>query len=352
MLMAAPAETAHNLALYALRIAQATPVRRRLERKYRVGDRDRLTQLLVGRRFANPIGLAAGFDKDGVVVPAMAALGFGWLEVGAVTPRPQPGNPRPRLFRYQATASLENAMGFNNSGGEKLAGRLARLYPAAVPLFVNLGRNRTTSNERAVDDYLYLIDLLGDRCDGFVLNVSSPNTPGLRDLQSHRALDELVSRARRATNLALFVKLSPDLEIEHAREIAEVCVVAGASGLVLTNTTTDYGLLPEARGIGGLSGGVLRERSFELLQALARDLFGRCLIVSVGGVASGRDVYARIRAGAHLVQLYTALVFQGPAVVARIGRELAALLRDDGFESIAQAVGADLDRPDAIGGAR
>ncbi len=340
--MALPAETAHSVVVSALRIVQATPVRRWLERGYRVADSGSLSQEVLGHTFANPVGLAAGFDKDGLVVPGMAALGFGWLEVGAVTPRPQRGNPRPRLFRYRKAESLENAMGFNNRGGDALSRQLARRHPAAAPLFVNLGKNRTTANERAVDDYLFLIERLSDRCDGFVLNVSSPNTPGLRDLQQDRTLGELVKRATAATAVPLLVKLSPDLAIDRARTIAARCVEAGAAGLILANTTTDYSLLPESRRMGGLSGRVLRERSVELLRGLAGDLFGRCLLVSVGGISSGRDAYARIRAGAHLVQLYTALVFQGPGLVKRIGRELAQLLSNDGFASIGEAAGADV----------
>ncbi|MFQ5526254.1 MAG: quinone-dependent dihydroorotate dehydrogenase [Thermoanaerobaculia bacterium] len=343
--MALPAETAHTLAVTALRLAQsAPPLRRRLERTYRVSGRDELRQGLLNLAFANPIGLAAGFDKDGLVIPGMAALGFGWLEVGAVTPRPQPGNPRPRLFRYRAAASLENAMGFNNRGGEHLRGRLARAHPASVPVFVNLGKNKVTPNDCAIDDYLRLIEVLGDSCDGFVLNLSSPNTPGLRDLQHNRTLAELVGRARSATARPMFVKLSPDLDIETARDVAGTCADAGADGLVLTNTTTDYSLLPEARRCGGLSGRVLKARSIELLRALAEDLFGRCLIVSVGGVSSADDAYARLRAGAHLVQLYTALVFEGPALVRRLVEELAGLLAADGLQTIADAVGADLGR--------
>lgn len=342
MLMVLPPETAHSVAVSVLRVVQSTPARRWLARGYRSADVAGLSQELLGLSFSNPVGLAAGFDKDGLVVAGMAALGFGWLEVGAVTPRAQRGNPRPRLFRYRSAMSLENAMGFNNRGVEALRIRLARGYPAPVPLMVNLGKNKTTENARAADDYLFLIERLSERCDGFVLNVSSPNTPGLRDLQNDRQLADLVAGAVRATARPLFVKLSPDLEIERARELALASVEAGAAGLILANTTTDYDLLPEARRVGGLSGRVLRERSFQLLCALGRDLFGRCLLVSVGGVSSGRDVYARIRAGANLVQLYTALVFEGPGLVRRITEELAELLSRDGLVSIDEAVGADL----------
>ncbi|MCP4200385.1 MAG: dihydroorotate dehydrogenase (quinone) [bacterium] len=344
LLLSLPAESAHSIALSALRLVQSTPVRGLIESRYRVDTNDRLSQAnLLGQRFSNPVGLAAGFDKDGLVIPGMAALGFGWLEVGAVTPRAQKGNPRPRLFRYTTAASLENAMGFNNRGSRALHGRLELFYPAAVPLFVNLGKNRDTPNAQALDDYLLLIDTLRDRCDGFVLNVSSPNTPGLRDLQRRHELGDLVRGTRAATNRPLLVKLSPDLEVSEALEIAEASVASGADGIVLANTTTDYELLPGARRVGGLSGRVLRRRSLELLEALAGDLFGKCLLVSVGGVSSGADVYQRLRAGAGLVQLYSALVFEGPGLVARIRKELVELLDRDGYESIAEVIGADLE---------
>ena len=344
VLLSLPAESAHTIAISALRFAQATPILGRLEHRYQSEVEVSLKQELLGHTFCNPVGLAAGFDKDGLVIPGMAALGFGWLEVGAVTPRPQPGNPRPRLFRHAAAASLENAMGFNNRGGPSLARRLARWHPAPVPLFVNLGKNHWTPNERAADDYLFLVNALQGNCDGFVLNVSSPNTKGLRDLQDPKALGSLVGKVCAATDRPVLVKLSPDIEIEQARVIADAGVTAGASGMVLTNTTTDYSTLPEAHRVGGLSGGVLRERSLELLRALAGDLFGHCVLVSVGGVSSGRDAYTRIRAGASLVQLYTALVFEGPALAKRIAEELAKLLARDGFESISDAAGVDLGR--------
>jgi dihydroorotate dehydrogenase len=342
LLLSLPAETAHTLALMVLRVAQATAARGLIERRYRVETGGRLLQPdLLGQSFENPVGLAAGFDKDGVVIPGMAALGFGWLEVGAVTPRAQIGNPRPRLFRHTAAASLENAMGFNNQGCDAIRRRLERFYPAAVPVFLNLGKNRDTANDQALDDYLFLINALDDRCDGFVLNVSSPNTPGLRELQRKQTIGELVRGARAATGRPLLVKLSPDLETSEAREIAEESVDSGANGIVVANTSTDYQLLPGARGVGGLSGRVLRQRSFRLLEALAQNLFGRCLLVSVGGVTSGADVYARLRAGAGLVQLYSALVFEGPDLISRIRRDLAGLLARDGFESIVDAIGAD-----------
>jgi dihydroorotate dehydrogenase len=334
------AETAHRLVLGALRLVQALPGgRRALANRWHAEPR--LEQELLGCRFRGPLGLAAGFDKDGRVVPAMTALGFSFVELGTVTPRPQPGNPRPRLFRYPDRTSLRNALGFNNAGGVALAGRLRRLHPWTVPIGVNLGRNRDTPPERAADDYQALIDLLADHCDYLVINVSSPNTPGLREMQEERALEEMLRAGCRRTATPILVKLSPDLAPPRAAELGEAAIGAGAAGLVLTNTTTDYALLPGVEAVGGLSGAVLRERSFAILEAVAAHLFGRCLLVSVGGIDSAAEAYRRLRAGASLVQLYSAMIFQGPRSAARIQRELLALLDRDGFERLGDVVGAD-----------
>lgn len=298
-----------------------------------------LEQSLLGLDFSNPVGLAAGFDKDGEIIGAAARLGFGWIEVGTVTPRPQRGNPRPRLFRYTDALSLENRMGFNNAGGKALRKRLARNYPARVPLGVNLGKNKDTPNDKALDDYVWLLELFSSCCDYFVVNVSSPNTPGLRDLQDEAFLADVLEAARDLTTRPIFVKLSPDLEARKVIELVKAAVETGAAGAILTNTTARYSLLPAARGVGGLSGEVLRERSFELLEAVAAEVFGHCILVSVGGVDSGKEVYRRLRAGASLVQLYTALVYRGPQLLSRINNDLAELLSRDGFRSLSGVVG-------------
>ncbi len=335
-------ERAHSLALAALRLTQALrPLRTALERRYRL-DEPRLGQQLLGLEFGSPVGLAAGYDKNAVVIGALPALGFGFLEVGTVTPLAQPGNPRPRLFRYPAARSLENRMGFNNQGMEAVGRRLARGWPAAVPVGVNLGKNRATPQDGAHADYAALLAHFACWCDYLVINVSSPNTPRLRELESRQSLGWLVGTGRRLAARPLLVKLSPDLEPDRAVELAEAAVDAGAAGVVLTNTTTDYSLLPGARAVGGLSGAVLRERSFALLQAVAGELFGRCLLISVGGVDSAAEAYRRLRAGASLVQIYTALVFEGPGLVRRINEGLVGLLDRDRLAGIGEAVGADL----------
>ncbi len=341
LLLRLDAERAHGLALAGLRAAAATPLLRSvLEDRYRFAD-PRLEQRLLGVRFPNPIGLAAGFDKDALAVAGFGCLGFGFVEVGTVTPRAQPGNPRPRLFRHPGQASLQNAMGFNNRGLEKLSRRLAR-RSGAGPLGVNMGRNKDTPPERTVDDYRRVAARLSGRCDYFVVNVSSPNTPGLRDLQRLDRLAELLAAVRAATETPFLVKLSPDLDAGEAAALAAAAVDTGASGVVLTNTTVDYSLLPGAAAPGGLSGRVLRERSFEMLRAVARELFGRCLLISVGGIETAAEVYRRLRHGASLVQLYTGLVYHGPALAGRLNRGLVDQMERDGVRTLGDVVGASL----------
>ena len=349
-------ERVHGLAITALRLAQAVPGGTSLlARRCLVAD-PALRQTLLGLEFPNPLGLAAGFDKDAVVVDAMTALGFGFVEVGTVTPRPQPGNPRPRLFRYPGQRSLQNALGFNNQGLQAMRRRLARTRGRrqagasrrAAPVGVNVGKGCDTPPAAALADYA---DLLGDAAglgglaDYLVVNLSSPNTPGLRALQNETFLRELLRAARALTRTPVLVKLSPDLEPEAAARLAAAAVDAGAAGIVATNTSTDYTLLPGARAAGGLSGQVLREKSRRVCIAIARRLRAAgsgAVLISAGGIDSGAEAYARVRAGASLVQLYTALIYEGPALPRRINRELLALLARDGCGDIGQAVGADL----------
>jgi dihydroorotate dehydrogenase len=334
------AETSHGLGMAALRTAQAIPGLPAALARRNLVTADALRQTLFGREFPNPVGLAAGFDKDAVAVRALPALGFGFVEVGTVTPLPQPGNPRPRLFRHPAELSLQNALGFNNGGMEAMRKRLTRLHPFALPLGVNLGKNKATPPERALDDYEILIRGLHDLCDYLVVNLSSPNTPGLRDLQNEAFLRALFDVAKGITNKPILVKIAPDLEPAQAVSLSEAAVEAGAAGIIATNTTTDYSLIPGARDFGGISGRVLREKSFRILQALAKALFGRTVLISVGGIDSGAEAYRRLRAGASLVQIYTALVYEGPSLPRRINEELLALMERDGVKGIHEIIGA------------
>ena len=335
-------ETAHSLAMSGLRrLQQVAPALQRFERQHRMVD-SRLVQEIWGRQFLNPIGLAAGFDKDALAVPALAAMGFGFLEVGTVTPKPQAGNPRPRLFRHRELRSLQNAMGFNNAGMESLRRRLAETWPPPVPIGVNIGKNRQTELSTAAEDYRVLVRHLKATADYFVVNISSPNTPGLRDLQQSDAVARLLEVCQEETDTPVLVKLSPDMEDQAAADLAHVAVDGGAAGLVLTNTTVDYELVPDAQPVGGLSGRVLRRRSLELLNVVASEVFGRCVLISVGGIESATDAYTRLRAGAHLVQIYTALIYGGSRLVREINEGLLSLLDQDNVADVPSAIGLDV----------
>jgi len=333
-------ERAHHLALWALARdlvpAAAEP------------DDPRLSVTALGRRFANPIGLAAGFDKDARVWRQAGRLGFGFVEVGSVTPRPQSGNPQPRLFRLEQDRAVINRMGFNNAGVEAMAARLAA-RPRDGILGINLGKNKET--EDAAADYEIGARRLGPLADYMVINVSSPNTPGLRALQGKAPLATLIARTHQALVEAcganpppLLLKIAPDLTSQDLADIAEVALESRLAGLIATNTTIARPSGLEARyasEAGGLSGRPLFEPSTGVLRELYRLTQGRLPIIGVGGVASGADAYAKLRAGATLVQLYSALVFEGPGLVRRIKRELLDCLERDGLRTMAEAVGLD-----------
>ena len=338
-------ERAHHLALWALRHNLAPAATE--------PDDPRLSVQVFGRRFANPVGLAAGFDKDARVWRRAARLGFGFVEVGSVTPRPQPGNPRPRLFRLERDRAIINRMGFNNEGADAVARRLgearARTASRDIVLGINLGKNKET--EDAAADYEIGARRLGPFADYVVINVSSPNTPGLRALQGKAPLAALIDRTHQALADAcgakappLLLKIAPDLIQQDLADIAEVAMGGKLAGLIATNTTIarPAGLDPRhASEAGGLSGRPLFAPSTEILRQLHRLIAGKLPIIGVGGIASGADAYAKIRAGASLVQLYSALVFEGPGLVGRIKREMLQCLERDGLSSIGAAVGLD-----------
>lgn len=336
-------ERAHALGKAALRTVAAVPPLAAGWRRRHLVDDPRLAQEVFGRRFVNPVGLAAGFDKDGEALGAVPALGFGFAEVGTVTPEPQPGNPRPRLFRHAGAESLQNRLGFNNRGAAALGRRLDRLGPLPYPLGINLGKNRATPAERALDDYRRLLEVFGGRGDYLVINVSSPNTPGLRGLQDESFLAAVLAAAREVTDRPVLIKLDPDQPPERAAALAAAAVESGAAGIVATNTTADLSLVPGADpGGGGLSGAVLAERSRRTLEAVAGAVAGRAVLIAAGGIGSAEEAYRRIRAGASLVQVYTALIYRGPALAGEINRGLLRLLERDGLPSIAAAVGVEL----------
>ncbi len=333
------AERAHRLTLWALRHGLAPRLRR--------PDDPRLAIELWGRRFAHPLGIAAGFDKNAEAVPALARLGFAFVEVGSITPRPQDGNPRPRLFRLGEDRAVVNRMGFNNEGAAAVAARLDRLRrPPGLILGINLGKNKETAE--AAEDYAAGVAALGRFADYLVVNVSSPNTPGLRALQGKDELAALAARVRRAMGEAavdcpLLLKVAPDLEESDLADIAAVALQR-FDGIIATNTTVTRptSLRAAKRGeSGGLSGRPLFERSTAVLGRLWQLTEGRLPLIGVGGVEDGHRAYSKIRAGASLLQLYSALVYGGPPLIAQILHQLSALMAADGFKRLEDAVGAD-----------
>ena len=327
------AERAHTLTLGGLAVASRAASR--------VGPRARRPAVgaawVLGIDFPSRIGVAAGLDKDGVALRAWPLLGFGFVEVGTVTARAQPGNPRPRLFRLPADEAVVNRMGFNNAGAAALAARLERLGPLSVPLGISLGKSKVTPVEDAVEDYLTSLRLLHRYADYVAVNVSSPNTPGLRSLQDPAALTALVdalvaeSRALAAGGrpAPLLVKVAPDLSREALEELVDVCLGHGVSGVIATNTTLDRSGLRTAGGAagesGGLSGRPLAARAAEVVRLVAAQAGDRLPVIGVGGVRGPVDALRLVDAGASLVQVYTGLVYEGPAMVRRVARALGSV---------------------------
>jgi dihydroorotate dehydrogenase len=329
-----PAETAHDLTLRLARLAgpflpQPTP------------DDPRLTVTAFGLTFPNPVGLAAGFDKNAAVPSAMAKFGFGFVECGTVTPRPQIGNPRPRLFRLSEDGAVINRMGFNNGGMEQAARNLERRSRGGL-VGINIGANKDSADR--IGDYAIAFARLAPLADYVTVNVSSPNTPGLRGLQNRDELTALLDKlvtVRAGRKIPLLLKIAPDLDEPAQDDIADVVRRSGIEGLIVSNTTIARPALqsPHAGESGGLSGKPLREPSTRMLAAMHARLNGAVTLIGVGGIASGADAYAKIRAGASLVQLYSALALQGPSLVQRIKKELLACLARDGFAKLTDAVG-------------
>jgi len=328
-----PPERAHRLTLRLLKITLAIPgVGQAFRAAFRVRE-PRLERTLFGLHFPNPVGLAAGFDKDGQHYRAMSALGFGFLALGTVTPRPQDGNPQPRLFRLPADEALINRMGFNNQGVDALVERLKNRKPNGVIIGGNIGKNKTTPNERAQDDYLYCFAQLHPYVDYFVVNVSSPNTPDLRALQDKEPLQRLLSLLQDRNQQMpeprpILLKIAPDLNNDQLDDIIDIVRSTGIDGVIATNTTISRDDLDtdgddiERIGAGGLSGQPLRERATEVIRYLTEKTNGQLPIIGVGGIASARDAREKLAAGASLVQIYSGLVYQGPGLVKKICQSL------------------------------
>jgi dihydroorotate dehydrogenase len=355
VLLRLPAEWVHRVAFALLRAFAALPGVRWLLGKCLAPTAPELRVSVFGRQLPGPVGLAAGFDKDARGYRALGALGFGFVEVGTVTPEPQAGNPRPRLWRLPADRALLNRLGFNNQGVEAAARRLAR--PRAQILGVNIGKNRSTPAEAATADYVSAARRLGPLADYLVVNVSSPNTPGLRALQQVETLRGLLGAVRAALDDAvrpgdrgrvpLLVKIDPDLPDADIDAIADLALELGLDGVIATNTTvTPQGLRspPELVGTpprGGVSGAPLKARSLAVLRRLRARVGARLTLISVGGVETVDDVWQRLAAGATLVQLYTAFIYEGPSLPRRLHAQLADRLRAAGLASVAELVGRD-----------
>jgi dihydroorotate dehydrogenase len=355
------AETAHHLVVGGMKVFGKTPGGAQLLRgMYGVAPAPELAVDLFGIHFPNPIGLAAGLDKNAAAARAFCSLGFGFIETGTITPRPQPGNDRPRLFRLPADEALINRMGFNNIGIEGMADNLRRAGAQPIPLAINIGKNKTTPNESAEEDYRACIRGLYSYGDFFVVNISSPNTPGLRNLQHGEELRRLLAavteemeqqrreadsrHAATAPAKPVLVKIAPDLsEADLEDTIAALAANPGIAGVIATNTTIDRPSLsgPYAGETGGLSGKPLKTRATETIRRICRLTSGQLPIIGCGGVASAADAYEKIKAGASLIEVYTALIYQGPGINRKLNKGLSELLRKDGFTHISQAVGCE-----------
>lgn len=334
-------ETAHHVAESVLRLPNLCQIPfNPILKSHFIADK-MLNQELFGRTFLNPIGLGAGFDKNATMIRGMQILGFGFTEIGTVTPKPQVGNPKPRMFRHIEEETIQNAMGFNNEGAYKVITRLKERFPFTTPIGVNIGKNKLTPEKEAINDYTHLIKSFDGLGDYFVINISSPNTPGLRDLQNEEFIGRLFSEAKALTKMPILLKIAPDMAIEDAVTLTKMAVEKGADGIIATNTTIDYSLVKNPKDIGGLSGAVLKERSFEIFEAIAKELYGETVLISVGGIDSAGEAYKRIKAGASLVQILSGLVFHGPDMIMNINKELIELLKADGYEHISQAIGAN-----------
>ncbi|XP_077308172.1 dihydroorotate dehydrogenase (quinone), mitochondrial [Lithobates pipiens] len=319
-------------------------------------ESQRLEVNVLGCRFRSPVGLAAGFDKHAEAVDGLFKVGFGFVEIGSVTPNPQDGNPKPRVFRLPQDRAIINRYGFNSHGIEAVRQRLLgrtekqkKLTSEGMPLGINLGKNKTS--EDAAADYTRGVRELGPLADYLVINVSSPNTPGLRDLQGREQLHHLLAKVVSARNAlppdhrpALLVKIAPDLSPRDKQDIASVVTELGIDGLIVTNTTVSRPNTlkdPQSCEVGGLSGVPLRDMATETVREMYALTSGKVPIIGVGGISCGLDALQKIRAGASLIQLYTALTYQGPPVVGKVTRELEQLLIEQGFSSVSEAVGAD-----------
>ncbi len=336
-----PAETAHTGVHMLLQATQATPLKSVLARRYTVDD-DRLETTAFGQHFPNPVGVAAGFDKNAELPAALAGLGFGFVEVGGVTAEPQGGNPRPRMFRLRDDEALINRMGLNNDGADVVGRRLLRT-DVDIPVGVNIAKTEHVAPGNAPADYRQTYERVAEGADFFVVNVSCPNSQGFEELQNRESMAAIFETLTEAGASPLLVKLSPDLPEPAVEDALSIVSEFDLDGIVATNTTTERPASLRSNNrleTGGLSGAPIEEPATEMVRFVARRT--DVPVVGVGGVSTAEDAYRKIRAGASLVQLYTGLVYRGPSIARDINEGLLELLAEDGFDSVEEAVGADL----------
>lgn len=350
LLFRVDAERMHEFALRRLEAAgRSERLTRVLRNRYFMED-PRLSQELWGLRFPNPVGIAAGFDKNARLVNVLPHIGFGFVEIGTVTSEAQSGNPKPRMFRLPKDHALINRLGFNNEGADTVAARLARSGAHVVPLGVNIGKARKVPNAEATADYVRTYEKLWPYGDYFVVNVSSPNTPGLRDLQSRESIEDIIvslkaknvelARAQGGRPRPLLVKVSPDLLPKDLEQLVEVAKAERLDGIIATNTTTSrVGLAKDIRQDGGLSGAPLRERATRIIRDIHQQTEGRIPIIGVGGVFTADDAWEKLTAGASLVQMYTGFIYGGPVTARRINEGLVELMEQNNVEHLSDIVG-------------
>ncbi|HEY0656817.1 MAG TPA: quinone-dependent dihydroorotate dehydrogenase [Chryseosolibacter sp.] len=328
------AEKIHHLVFRLLKVAGSLPGGKKAMGGMFKHHESKISRTLFGIHFPNPVGLAAGFDKDARLIDELASLGFGFIEIGTLTPKPQPGNEKPRLFRLPADSALINRMGFNNEGVTAAVVRLKK-RKSNVIVGGNIGKNKVTPNEKAFDDYGICFEALYDHVDYFVVNVSSPNTPGLRELQEKEPLTQLLGYVKKLSNAKpkakpVLLKIAPDLTNEQLNDIVEILITTKTDGIIATNTTVSRDGLSTPKqelakiGNGGLSGAPLRDRSTEVIRFLRKALGPSYPIIGVGGIMTADDALEKIDAGADLIQLYTGFIYEGPSLVKSINKKLAA----------------------------
>ena len=340
-----PAEQIHHVTFGLLKILTLVPPVGTLVRRF-FGVRDPiLRQEILGREFPGPLGLAAGFDKNAAAPDSWGALGFGFSEMGTVTASPLPGNPTPRLFRLKADRAILNRMGFNNHGAGNAANNLRRRR-SVDPVGINIGKTKTVPAEEAVADYVASAQMLTGLADYLVVNVSSPNTPGLRDLQAVVSLRPILREVRDVSTIPALVKIAPDLSDADVDAVTDLALELGLAGIVATNTTISRDGLTtpahevEALGAGGISGKPVADRSIEVLSRIHARAQGRLVVISCGGIESGEDAWQRILHGANLVQTYTGFIYVGPGLISDVNKVVARRLREGGFDSLGSAVGS------------